>query len=447
MSVLEHLIKRPQLERGLLRNGDSHAKSLKRLTLHILDNIVPDRKLKNLSFRLWDGTLWPDATPRPATLVLNRPSTLREMLLAGSETAVGEAYMNLAFDVEGEIEAAFELADRLMEQTQGWTRKLEIAHLLRQLPEFKARGDSDSHRARFRGSRHSPERDRQAIGFHYNVSNEFYALWLDRQMVYSCAYFRQPTDDLETAQKNKFNHICRKLGLRREDRFLDIGCGWGGLILHAARHYGVHAEGITLSEQQLAYARKRIEEEGLTDRVSVTLQDYRDMPDDAAYDAIASVGMVEHVGREKFGAYFGKAYRLLKPGGLFLNHGISLGPVELPGETGSFIRDHVFPDSALVRIGDTLQFAEDAGWGIRDVENLREHYALTLRHWVQRLESHHEEALRYVDEGTYRTWRLYMAGCAHNFHTGRLCIYQTLLSKLTEEGTSRAPATRAGWYT
>ena len=446
MSVLEQLIKGPQFSRRFLGNGSSHADSPERLTHHILNKLVPDRKMRNLSFRLWDNSQWPDAQMRAATLVLNRPGSLREMLLEGSETAMGEAYVKQAFDVEGDIEAAFEWADQLMEKTNGWTRKLEIAHLLRQLPEVKSAGESSSHRARFNGSRHSPERDRQAISFHYNVSNDFYALWLDRQMVYSCAYFRQSAEDLETAQQNKFDHICRKLGLRAGDRLLDIGCGWGGLILHAARHYGVRAEGITLSEHQLAFARKRIEEEGMETRVSVELRDYRDLSEDDAYDAIASVGMVEHVGREKLATYFKNVRRLLKPGGLFLNHGIGLGPVIMPGETGSFIHSHVFPDSELVRIGEMIDFAEGEGWGVRDVENLREHYALTLRHWVRRLESRHEEALRFVDEGTYRIWRLYMAGCAHNFQTGRLCIYQTLLAKLSEEGASRAPTTRAAWY-
>ena len=163
-------------------------------------------------------------------------------------------------------------------------------------------------------------------------------------------------------------------------------------------------------------------------------------PKKNATDAVASVGMVEHVGREKLPVYFRKAMRLLKPGGLFLNHGIGLGPVVMPGDTGSFIHDHVFPDTELISIGDMLTVAGNAGWGIRDVENLREHYALTLRHWISRLESHHEQALRFVDEPTYRVWRLYMAGCAHNFQVGRLCAYQTLLAKLMENGDSRAPA-------
>jgi cyclopropane-fatty-acyl-phospholipid synthase len=366
------------------------------------------------------------------------------MLLPGTEAGAGEAYLDLAFDLEGNIEAAFELADHLMERTNGWTKKLELGHLLLQLPDRPSSCDGHKRQAQLNGDCHSLKRDREAISFHYNVSNDFYALWLDKQMAYSCAYFHQPTDDLETAQISKFDHICQKLALRPGQRLLDIGCGWGGLILYAARNYGVEAEGITLSHHQMEYVQERIKGEGMVGRVSVRLQDYRELPEDCSYDAIASVGMVEHVGRGKLSTYFGKALRLMKPGGLFLNHGIGLGPVILPGESGSFIQYHVFPDSDLVSIGDMLKAGEGQGWEIRDVESLREHYALTLRQWIVRLEANHDSALRYVDEGTYRIWRLYMAGCAHNFQLGRVSIYQTLLAKLSQNGTSRAPAVRRG---
>jgi cyclopropane-fatty-acyl-phospholipid synthase len=435
MSVMEQLIKRSV--------GQDTPQQVTRL---ILESLLQNRPIKHMNVRFWDDRMWPDAQPRAATLVLNRPSALREMLLPGTETGVGEAFLDSAFDVEGNIEAAFELADHIMEKTNGWTKKLGLGYLLRKLPDRPSSANGHKRQARLNGGRHSLERDRKAISFHYNVSNDFYALWLDKQMAYSCAYFCQPTDDLETAQVNKFDLICRKLGLRPGDRFLDIGCGWGGLILHAARYYGVKADGITISQAQLEHARERIKQEGLADRVSVRLEDYREMSEENPYDAVASVGMVEHVGREKLPVYFGKALRVLKPGGLFLNHGIGLGPVVMPGDTGSFIRDHVFPDTELVSIGDMLEAAGKEDWGIRDVENLREHYALTLRHWIQRLESRHEEALRFVDEPTYRVWRLYMAGCAHNFQVGRLCIYQTLLAKLAENGDSRAPAVRSVWY-
>jgi cyclopropane-fatty-acyl-phospholipid synthase len=319
-----------------------------------------------------------------------------------------------------------------------------LGRLLLQLPDNPA--TAAKIRARLEGREHSLERDLEAIDFHYNISNDFYALWLGRQMAYSCAYFRSGDDALETAQDNKFDHICRKLGLRAGDRFLDIGCGWGGLVLFAARHYGVKAEGITISVEQLKLAQQRIEEAGLSGRVTVRLQDYRELPDVPAYDAIASVGMVEHVGRKNLPVYFERIMGLLKPGGLFLNHGIGIGPVGFPGNSGSFIKDHVFPDTDLVQIGHMTSFAEQKGWEIRDIENLRLHYARTLREWVKRLETRHDEALQFVNERTWRVWRLYMAGCAHNFQTARLAVYQTLLARIDGTGESRAPETRRAWY-
>ncbi|MEI9999806.1 MAG: cyclopropane-fatty-acyl-phospholipid synthase family protein [Verrucomicrobiota bacterium] len=378
--------------------------------------------------------------------MLNRPSALREMLLAGSETGVGEAYLNAAFDVEGSIEAAFELADWIMDRTGGWTRKLDLGRLIYRLPEGGPKAPRADRRAQLRGHRHSLDRDRKAIDFHYNVSNEFYAFWLGEEMAYSCAYFESPEDDLDTAQRRKFDHICRKLGLRPGHRFLDIGCGWGGLVLHAAKHYGVQAEGITLSEEQLKLARRRIADAALEDRVTVRLQDYRELPPDPQFDAVASVGMVEHVGRRNLPTYFQKIHSLLKTGGLFLNHGIGLGPVSLPGNSGSFIQDYVFPDTDLLPIGEMTRYGEQEGWEVRDVENLRRHYARTLREWLWRLESRREDARRCVGERLYRVWRLYMAGCAHNFETGRLAIYQSLLAKIDAEGHSRAPEIRRGWY-
>jgi cyclopropane-fatty-acyl-phospholipid synthase len=431
----------------LLTTEAPSAAITKELTLRILGSLAQGQELQRINVRLWDGSYWPDAHPKAATIVLNRPSALKEMLLAGTEAGVGEAYIHSAFDVEGDVEAAFELADLIIAQTEGWSKKLKVGYQLHRLPDPEvAQNHSSRHSAHLNGQQHSLKRDRDAIRFHYDVSNDFYRLWLDPWMIYSCAYFSHPDDSLETAQINKVDHICRKLGLKPGDRLLDIGCGWGGLLIHAAKHYGIEGEGITLSENQAELARKRIYDAGLQDQVFVRLQDYRELQEWESYDAVVSVGMVEHVGMKKLPAYFQQVARLLKPGGLFMNHGIGLGPVPLPDQSGSFIDQYVFPDTDLLPIGQTLNLAESAYFEIRDVESLREHYALTLRHWVRRLEERHQDALQYVNEPVYRIWRLYMAGCAHNFQIGQLSVYQTLLVKLKSDGSSSAPLTRDDWY-
>ena len=294
---------------------------------------------------------------------------------------------------------------------------------------------------------HSKLENRNAIQFHYDVSNEFYALWLDQAMVYSCGYFEQPGTDLEQAQQAKLDHVCRKLRLQPGDRLLDIGCGWGALVIHAATHYGVHAHGVTLSQRQLELARLRISQAGLADRVTVELRDYRDLQGDSVYDKVASVGMFEHVGLKNLPVYFSTVHRLLKPAGLFLNHGIT-HDVEGWNKTSSteFINRYVFPDGQLDTVSNIQRGMEHARFEIADVEALRPHYALTLRHWVARLEAHHEQALQYVSESTFRVWRLYMAACALEFESGEIGVYQVLASKRAV-GPALLPLTRAHIYT
>jgi cyclopropane-fatty-acyl-phospholipid synthase len=297
--------------------------------------------------------------------------------------------------------------------------------------------------------KHSLARDRRAVTFHYDVSNDFYRLWLDRRMVYSCAFFRSPEDDLDAAQEQKLNYICRKLQLRAGQRLLDIGCGWGALIIHAARNFGVRAEGITLSKPQAEWARARVAEADLTSEVTVGVRDYREIGANGTerYDAIASVGMAEHVGRERLPDYFRAVYRSLKPGGVFLNQAIGEGVVARPdNRNGSFIEQYVFPNGDIPPLPILLRAAESAGFEIRDVENLREHYTLTLRRWLARLEAHHADALAFVDETTYRTWRLYIAGSAHGFSHGTIAVYQTLLAKLNPSGHTNLPLTRQDWH-
>lgn len=296
------------------------------------------------------------------------------------------------------------------------------------------------------GQQHSIERDRQAISYHYDVSNEFYKLWLDERLVYSCGYFHSPENSLDRAQEQKLDHICRKLRLRPGQRMLDIGCGWGGLVIYAARHYGVSAEGITLSEPQAELANERIHQAGLEDRCRVTVNDYRELDESEGYDALASVGMFEHVGEANLPVYFEQAMDLLRPGGAFLNHGITRRATEVPDAMGSFSETYVFPDGELTPISTSLRVAEQVGFEVRDVESLREHYAMTLRRWVRRLEANHQRALQHVSEPTYRVWRLFMSGSAHGFSVGRLNLHQSLLIKVDKQGRSGLPLTRADIY-
>ena len=416
------------------------------LTQKLLAEILDEEATRAIGVRLWDGTYWPDDRPRPTTLVLNHPGALRQMFLPGDEVGLAEAYLYNDFDVEGNIEAIFPVAERLRERIRDTKWKLRLAKDLLRLPDQKAPRAGRRGRARLRGRRHSIERDRQAISYHYDVSNEFYALWLDRRMVYSCAYFTSPDDDLDTAQEQKLDYTCRKLRLRPGQRLLDIGCGWGGLVIHAARHYGVEALGITLSRNQVEWANRRIAEAGLADRCRVELLDYREVDEPEGFDRLVSVGMFEHVGEEMLEVYFRRAWHLLKPGGLFLNHAIARRATDPWSKGPTFSNTYVFPDGELIPISTTLKVAEMVGFEVRDVESLREHYAMTLRHWVRRLEAHHEEALKYVDEATYRVWRLFMSGSAHGFTVGRHNVYQSLLLKPGPNGESGLPLTRADLY-
>ena len=432
---------------SLFGGAQADDKDYAALTREILEKLTFGAPLQRMNFRLWDGSYWPNAEPRPATLVLHSPGALRIILGARSEVTLGEAYLHDIFDVEGDLEAAFEFAEMLAEQSRGWTSTIALGAMALQLPQPEKRADAARRRkASLHGEMHSTRRDREAIKFHYDLSNAFYALWLDPRMVYSCAYFEDGNTSLEEAQLRKLDLICRKLDLQPGQRLLDIGSGWGGLIVHAATKYGVKADGITLSQNQLEWCQRLIAEKGLQDRVTVRLIDYRELDEPAIYDRIVSVGMVEHVGEQVLPGYFRHVHALLKTGGLFLNHGIGVGPVPRLNQGETFIQHYVFPDSSLIPIHAMLRAAEIEKWEVRDVDSLREHYAMTLRHWVSRLEAHHDEALREIDETAYRIWRLYMAGSAHGFQVGYLSIYQVLLAKIDRQGRSSAPLTREGWY-
>jgi cyclopropane-fatty-acyl-phospholipid synthase len=414
--------------------------------LALLDDLLGDAGASDIAFRLWEGTTWrpPHSAGDPrATLVLNDPGALRTMLETPSDLLLGEMYIFDDIDVEGDIESIFPAIDRLFEHRLGVADRLRCASLVRRLPQSGS-ACRDHHRTQLHGAPHSRQRDARAIRHHYDVSNEFFALWLDRRMVYSCAYFEQASDTLDQAQEQKLDYICRKLRLKQGDRLLDIGCGWGALILHAARKYGAQALGITLSKRQADLANEHLQAEGVADRCRVEVCDYRDLDQAESFDKLVSVGMFEHVGEKMLPEYFRQAWRLLVPGGAFLNHGIARN-LHHPYRGPSFIAQYVFPDGELVPISTALRIAEDTGWEVRDLESLREHYARTLRLWVQRLEQHAAQACQVVDEVTYRIWRLYMAGGAHRFRAGWLNLYQALLVK-PDRGNSRLPLTRADWY-
>lgn len=415
-------------------------------SLFLIQKIFEYYHPRNFNVRLWDGTQWDSESGRSPvfTIVIRHPGALQRMFLPPNELTLGEAYIYNDFDIEGDLEEAFLMSTRLLTMQLSLPEKIELG-----LQLFQSSSGKEERKGRqavqLEGKLHSKERDRQAVTYHYNVSNDFFALWLDQEMVYSCAYFNSPDETLDDAQKRKLDYICRKLRLKPGERLLDIGCGWGGLIRYAVKEYGVTALGITLSEPQVQLANERISREGLSDRCKAVILDYREINEPEGYDKIVSVGMFEHVGESKLPEYFKGAWNLLRPGGLFLNHGIA-SCLNQPEKKGpSFSDKYIFPDGELLPISTTLQVAETTGFEVRDVESLREHYMLTLRNWLKRLEANHEMASQLTDETTYRTWQLNHAGSAVGFQTGRLNIYQTLMIKPVN-GESRLPLTRADWY-
>ena len=361
---------------------------------------------KNGESRLYGGSS-PAFTLRVSTL-----SDWDRLVRAGTYQ-MANAFVTAAFEIEGDILAAVR-----------WWRDCEPApsRLSRWLMRVWAISQLDSWFS-------TEARARQQIRFHYDRSNGFYSQFLDQRMVYSCAYFADPAWDLDRAQVAKLEQICRKLDLEQTDRFLDVGCGWGALVIHAAQHYGAHAVGCTLSAKQVEFARDAVRARGLQERVAVDDLDYRNLS--GRFDKIASVGMYEHVGRRRLGMYFQTLAGLLEPDGLLLNHGIARpAQIEDDGST-RFMRQHVFPGGELPYLEDVVRAAEQAGFEVLDIENLRPHYALTCAAWVTRLQSHRDQCLEEVDAETYRTWLLYLAACATSFERSESDVYQTLLAKRT----------------
>jgi cyclopropane-fatty-acyl-phospholipid synthase len=399
-----------------------------------------------VSIRAWDGsTLGPAAAP--ATVIVNSPRALRRIAWAPNELGLGRAYVAGELDIEGDVYAALSLRDGVAEPDEPARVKGSRRAALGAARRLGALGrplPPPPEEARLSGRRHSKERDAAAIAHHYDVGNEFYRLVLGPTLTYSCAYFEGDDVDLDAAQSAKYALICRKLGLAPGMRLLDVGCGWGGMVLHAARHHGVTAVGVTLSRAQQELAAKRVADAGLTDRVDIRYEDYRDI-DDGPYDAISSIGMFEHVGLERLAEYFECLYALLRNEGRLLNHGISR-PVGEGGrpkfDPNSFIDRYVFPDGELHEVGAVVSAMQTQQFEVRDVESLREHYARTLRHWVANLETHWAEAVALVGEARARIWRLYMAASALNFEAGRTSIHQILGVKAGPAGVSAMPLTR-----
>lgn len=404
--------------------------------------------------RAWDGSK--SGPPGAPVLVIRHRRALRRLLWKPGELGLARAWVAGEVDIEGDLyEALGHLAGLL------WDRGADAkdsVHPVRD-PEVRAfaRGLLDlagpwpppappAEEVRRRtGPLHTRRRDKKAISHHYDVGNDFYALVLGPSMVYSCAYW-QDGGTLEDAQRDKLDLVCRKLGLKKGDRLLDVGCGWGSMAIHAAREYGAQVTGVTLSREQAAHARKRIAEEGLTDRIEIRVQDYRDVGD-GPYDAISSIGMAEHVGSVRYREYAEDLYALLKPGGRLLNHQIARRPErdEDAYRIDAFIDAYVFPDGELAPLARTLATLEEAGFEARDVETLREHYALTLRRWVANLERHWEQAVRATSPGRARVWRLYMAASALSFEHNRIGVNQILAVRPLDGGGSGLPLRARTW--
>lgn len=388
-----------------------------------------------LRVRCWDGSAV-GPTDGPGTLHVRSPDALRRILGAPGELGLARAFVVGELDVEGDIVDVLGAVRTRGPREQPWLRRAPaVVGAARRLgvlgrppppPDIEFRPDT--------WRVHSRRRDARAIGHHYDVSNAFYELVLGESMTYSCAVFPESDTSLADAQAAKHERVCRKLGLAPGDRLLDVGCGWGQMAIHAAEHHGVEVVGVTISPAQVELARRRVEAAGLAGRVEIRLQDYRDLRGET-FDAICSIGMSEHVGSARLATYFETLHRLLRPTGRLLNHAISsVGGSKMPKR--SFIHRYVFPDGELIDVGDTVLAMERAGFEVRDVESLREHYARTLRHWVANLEANWDAAVAEAGVQRARTWRLYMAASAVGFTDGGINVHQVLGVAPTADGDS-----------
>ncbi|WP_259100972.1 C17 cyclopropane fatty acid synthase CfaB [Pseudomonas sp. JUb42] len=378
-----------------------------------------------LRLKLWDGHEL-DLGPTPSVTIVVKDPQLVSEFTHPSLDLLGSAFVEGRLELEGSIS--------------------EVVRVCDELSQALVDDDDDNFPTR---SQHDKATDAESISYHYDLSNEFYQLWLDKEMVYSCAYFKTGEETLEQAQQDKFHHLCRKLRLKPGEYLLDVGCGWSGLARFAAREYGVKVFGITLSREQLALGRARVKAEGLQDKVDLQLFDYRDLPQDGRFDKVVSVGMFEHVGHANLPLYTKLLFGAVKEGGLVMNHGITAKHVDgrpVGRGAGDFIDRYVFPNGELPHVARISADISEAGLEVVDVESLRLHYAKTLEHWSTRLENKLDEAAEMVPPHILRIWRLYLAGCSYAFSKGWINLHQILAVKPFADGSHDLPWTREDIY-
>jgi cyclopropane-fatty-acyl-phospholipid synthase len=404
--------------------------------LRELARAIPDRPF---NVRLWDGNTLPSTNGGGPTFEVRSPDALAHVLLSPGQLGMGRAYVSGAIAVD-DLDTALELLESW--KPLKLERREQARLALAAARAFGLRRPPAVPKAELRlsGRRHTPERDARAVRHHYDVSNEFFALFLDESMTYSCAIFSRGATTLEEAQEEKLELVCTKLDLREGQRVLDIGCGWGSFAIHAAERHGVSVVGITLSERQAALARKRVAERGLADRIEIRVQDYRAIVD-GPFDAVASIGMVEHVGSRQIDVYARQLAQLVKPGGRVLNHGIARLRMGEP-EAGAFTQRYIFPDGAPLHLSRVQTALERAGLETHHVEGFRDDYAETLRHWARRFDDRLDEAIRLGGPERVRVWRLYLRGARRGFETGFTSVYQVRCSRPVRARRSAAAPAR-----
>jgi cyclopropane-fatty-acyl-phospholipid synthase len=391
--------------------------------LRELEQAIPDRPF---GVRLWDGSTLPATNGRGPTFEVRSPDAFAHVVLSPGQLGLARAYVSGALDVD-DLDSALELLDEWKSPELDRRERTRLGLAAARAFGLRRPPAAPKAELRLRGRRHTPERDARAVRHHYDISNEYFALFLDESMTYSCALFSRGAKTLEEAQSEKLELVCRKLDLKQDQRVLDIGCGWGSFAIHAAANHGVSVLGITLSEPQAELARRFVAERGLTDRIEIRVQDYRALGGEP-FDAVASIGMVEHVGSSQIDVYARQLARLVRPGGHVLNHGIGRLRIGDP-EAGAFTQRYVFPDGAPLHLSRIQLALERAGLETQHVEGFRDDYAETLRHWARRLDERLDEAIRLGGAERTRVWRLFLRAARRGFETGFTSVYQVRCSR------------------